>query len=101
MARMQRKQEKAMFAGKQRKKGLTTESFNLRTPSRNVVDQIRKDHIDSSGRFKQRNDRHNGSIEQIPLDNIGIINVKKNQFVLSGTSPSDRKTSTKIVTLKK
>lgn len=101
MARMQRKQEKAMFAGKQRKNGLTTESFNLRTPSRNVMDKIKKNHIDSSGRFKQKNDRHNGNIEQIPLDNIGIFNVKKNQFILQGTSPTDRKTSTKIVTLKK
>ena len=101
MARMHREQQKAMFARKGAKKGLTTKSFNLRTPSKNVMERIRKDHIDSSGRFKQRNDRRNGSIEQIPLDNIGIINVKKNQFVLQGTSPSDRKTSTKIVTLKK
>lgn len=101
MARMHREQQKAMFARKGAKKGLTTESFNLRTPSRNVMERIRKDHIDSSGRFKQRNDRHNGNIEQIPLDNIGIFNVKKNQFVLKGTSPSDRKALTKIVTLKK
>lgn len=101
MARMQRKQEKAMFAGKHGKKGLTAENFNLRSPSRNIMERIRKDHIDSSGRFKQRNDRHNGNVEQIPLDNIGIINVKKNQFVLKGTSPSDRKALTKIVTLKK
>jgi len=102
MARKHSKEElKAIFAGKHRKNGLTTKSFNLRTPSRNVMDRIKKDHIDSSGSFKQRNDRRNGNIEQIPLDNIGIFNVKKNQFVLSGTSPTDRKTSTKIVTLKK
>lgn len=101
MGRMQREQQKAMFARKGGKKRLTSISFNLRTPSKNIRDQIKRKHIDSSGRFRQRNDRHNGNIEKIPLDNIGIFNVKKNQFVLKGTSPSDRKALTKIVTLKK
>ena len=100
MTRMQRQQEKAMFARKGGKKGLTTQSFNLRTPSRSIRDRIRKDHIDSSGKFKQKNDRLHGNVEKVRLDNIGIFDVKKNQFVLQGTSPSDRKTSTKIVTLR-
>ena len=101
MTRMQRQQEKAMFAKKGSKKRLSSISFNLRTPSKSIREQIKQKHIDVNGMFRQKNDRHNGNIEKIRLDGIGILNVKKNQFVLKGVSPTDNKMITKIVALKR
>lgn len=100
MAKLQREQERAMFAKKRSKKGLSSISFNLRTPSRNVREQIKQRHIDSDGMFSQKNARHNDNLEKIRLDSIGILNVKKNQFVLKGVSPTDNKMITKVVALK-
>jgi len=100
MAKLQRERERAMFAKKQGKNRLSSINFNLRTPSRNVREQIKQRHIDSNGMFSQKNLRHNGNMEKVRLDGIGILNVKKNQFVLKGVSPTDNKMITKVVALK-
>jgi len=101
MAKLQRERERAMFAKKQGKRRLSSISFNLRTPSKDVREQIKQRHIDSNGMFLHKNARHNDNMEKVRLDNIGILNVKKNQFVLKGVSPTDNKMITKVVALKR
>ncbi len=75
---------------------LHSSQLNLKSPSKVLLQQIKQKNIDPQGRFSHVNFRL-GKQEKIPLESV--LEARNRTFILKGTSPSDKKTVTKIVNL--
>ena len=94
-------ERKAMFANLSRgSKKLGADQLGLRKPPRSIIQLIKDQNLDNRGRFTHKNFRLGNKIEKIPLESVNIFNTKNDTYLLKGTSPSDKKAITKIVTLK-
>lgn len=75
---------------------LQSDQLNLKSPTKPLLQQVKQQNTDSKGRFSHVNFRL-GKQEKIPLETI--LEARNRTFVLKGTSPSSKKTVTKIVKL--
>lgn len=66
-------------------------------PSNTELNQIKENFLNQSGEFKHGNFRNKGKQENIPLETIHKFNHKK--FALVGTSPTDGKRISRIISL--
>lgn len=98
----QSKRERLIHAKtKPRSNGKSLNSINLHlsTPKDEVMEEIKKKYLDSSGRFEQTNPRIKKK-EKLKLEDVRKFDGANNQFVLKGTSRKDAKPVTKIITVK-
>lgn len=79
---------------------LSSDQLKLRTPAKSIVNLIKDQNLDNRGRFTHKNFRLGNKVEKIPLESVNIFNTKNDTYLLKGTSPSDKKTITKIISLK-
>jgi len=94
-------ERRAIFAklrGGSRK--LSSDQLNLKSPPRSIVNLIKDQNLDNRGRFTHKNFRLGNKIEKIQLESVKVFNTKNDTYLLKGTSPSDKKTITKIISLK-
>lgn len=78
---------------------VSSDQVNLKSPTSSIVQQIKKQNIDSQGNFSHVNKKLGNKREKIKLEEVKIFNPKTHTFLLKGTSPTNDKTITKIVKL--